>query len=234
MPYRAVVTSVEGFVQQIACCYLRHGYWFYVLGRVPGDKNPADVDAKLIAKYGIGVSESTRARRKRLGKANLQYLRHERTFVLLATKGEHDFFQAEAQSIRDMRHVPLKYGGYAISYRRGGRTRDGQPDGKLHAHVEIERRRYLLMKARFLELATHRSAETLALAFYRFPFEPYAPIRRQMLNILRAVNQARKQAGYRPVPTEVLPLKRRIVRPFEEGTTWHEPSSYAASVAKPA
>jgi hypothetical protein len=215
MPYRAVVTSVEGFVQQIACCYLRHGYWFYVQGRVPGDKNPAAVDAKLIDKYGIDVSESTRARRKRLGRANLQYLRHERAFVLLATKGEHEFFHAEAQSLRDMRHVPLKYGGYAISYRRGGRTREGEPDGKLHAHVEIERRRYLLMKARVLELATHRSAETLAMAFYRFPFEPYAPIRRQMLNLLRAVNRARKRAGYRLVPIEVLPLRRRIVRPFE-------------------
>lgn len=215
MPYRAVATSVEGFVQQIACCYLRHGYWFYVQGRIPALKDPRAVDAKLIAKYGIGVSESTRARRKQAGRANLQYLRHDRTFVILATKGEHPFFKDEAAAIRDLRHVPLKYEGYAISCRRGGRTRDGQPDGKLHAHVEIERRRYLAMKARFLELATHRSADTLALAFYRFPFEPYAPVRRQMLNILRAVNEARKPLSYRLVPTEVIPFRRRIVRPFD-------------------
>ena len=64
MQYRAVATSVEGFVQQIACCYLRHGYWFYVTGRIPAGKDPLAVDEKLIAKYGIAVSESTRARRK--------------------------------------------------------------------------------------------------------------------------------------------------------------------------
>ena len=38
MQYRAVTSSVEGFVQQIACCYLRHGYWFYVKGWVPSGK----------------------------------------------------------------------------------------------------------------------------------------------------------------------------------------------------
>ena len=64
MPYRAEVISLEGFVQQIACCYLRHGYWFYVTGYVPLGKDLRAIDYKLISKYGIGVSESTRSRRK--------------------------------------------------------------------------------------------------------------------------------------------------------------------------
>jgi hypothetical protein len=72
------------------------------------------------------------------------------------------------------------------------------------------------LKAWFLDLAVHRSADHLALAFYRLPFESYALVRRQMLNILRAVNVARKRAGFRQIPTEVLPLRRRIVRPFGE------------------
>ena len=214
MPYRAEATSLEGFVQQIACCYLRHGYWFYVTGQVPVGKDPRAIDRKLIAKYGIGVSDSTRARRKRLGQANLQYLRHGRRFVILATKGQHDFFTFESRSIHDIRHVPLQYGGYSISYRRGGRTRTGERDARWHAHVEIERRRYLELKAWFLDMATHRSADHLALAFYQVPFEPYAPVRRQLLNLWRAVNRARRQAGFQAVPVEVLPLKRRIVRPF--------------------
>jgi len=218
MPYRAVTTSLEGFVQQIACCYLRHGYWFYVSGHIPAVKDPTNIDQKLIEKYGIGVSDSTRARRKQLGRANLQYLRHDQRFVILATKGQHDFFALESQSIHDLRHVPLKYGGYAISYRRGGRTRSGQSDPRWHAHVEIERRRYLELKASLLDLAVHRSVEHLALAFYRLPFEPYAPVRRQLLNLLRAVNKARRQAGYQPVPVDVLPLRRRIVRPFGNGS----------------
>lgn len=216
MQYRAEVTSVAGFVQQIACCYLRHGYWFYVSGQIPPRKLASDVDRKLVEKYGIGVSESTRARRKQLGQANMQYLRHQRFFVILATRGEHRFFEEESQAIRDIRRTPLRYGGYAISYRQGGRTKSGQRDAKWHAHVEIERQRYLELKAWFIDLAVHRSADHLALAFYQLPFEPYAPIRRQMLNILRAVNSARKRAGFRQIPTEALPLRRRIVRPFGE------------------
>ena len=108
MPYRAEATSVEGFVQQIACCYLRHGYWFYVCGRVPPDKDPKAIDENLIKKYGIAVSESTRARRKQVGQANLQYIRHERFFVILATKGLHRFFDEEKNLIRDIRRVPAK------------------------------------------------------------------------------------------------------------------------------
>jgi hypothetical protein len=214
MRYRVEVVSLEGFVQQIACCYLRHGYWFYVTGMIPANKQPETVDHKLIAKYGIGVSESTRARRKQLGRANLQYLRHGRLFVILATKGQHEFFEVESKSIHDIRHHPLRHCGYSISYRRGGRTRSGEPDSKWHAHVEIERPRYLQLKAWFLDLATHRNVDNLALAFYRLPFEPYAPVRRQLLNILRAVNRVRRKAGFQPVPLEVLPLRRKIVRPF--------------------
>ena len=214
MRYRAEATSLAGFVQQIACCYLRHGYWFYVSGYVPVGKDASMIDRKLLDKYGIGVSETTRARRKQLGQANLQYLRHDRTFVILATHGEHPFFHSEANSIHDIRHTPLKYGGYSISYRPGGRTRNGQPDGRWHAHVEIERRRYLELKAWFVERAVHRSAERLALAFYELPYEPYAPIRRQLLNIWRAVNEVRRKAGFQLVPVEALPLRRHIVRPF--------------------
>ena len=38
MPYKCETTSIEGFVQQIACSYLRHGYWWYVTGVVPTGK----------------------------------------------------------------------------------------------------------------------------------------------------------------------------------------------------
>jgi hypothetical protein len=216
MQYRSEVISVPGFVQQIACSYLRHGYWWYVTGRIPAGKDAAAIDRKLVEKYGIGVSESTRARRKQLGQANLQYLRHDRFFAILATKGQHRFFEEEAESIRDIRRIPLRIAGYSISYRRGGRTREGKLDKRWHAHVEIERCRYLEIKAHFLHLAVHRSPEKLAMAFYELPFEPYAPVRRQLLNLLRAVNLVRKQASYRPVPVEVLPLRRRIVKPFGE------------------
>ena len=58
------------------------------------------------------------------------------------------------------------------------------------------------------------------MAFYEFPFEPYAPVRRQLLNIFRAVNGKRKEAGFSRLAVEVLPLRRRIVKPFGlENTT---------------
>ncbi|MCI0459683.1 MAG: hypothetical protein L0Z62_22255 [Gemmataceae bacterium] len=232
MPYRAEATSVEGFVQQLACCYLRHGYWWYVTGRIPEGKDPQQVDAKLLAKYGIGVSEATRGRRKRSGLSNLQYLRHDRFFVLLATKGRHRFYEEEYDRIRDIRRVPLRYAGYSMSYRRGGRTRTGEPDPRWHAHVEIERRLYIELRESLLALATHRSAEKLALALYQVPVEPYAPVRRQLLRILRVVNEARRQAGYVALPTDILPLRRRVVRPFEpvRGAA-HEPSITDSSSA---
>ncbi|MCA9147802.1 MAG: hypothetical protein KDA92_00820 [Planctomycetales bacterium] len=215
MSYRAVTTTIEGFVQQIACCYLRHGYWFYVHGRVPAGKCAKTIDTKLIAKYGIAVSESTRARRKRTGLANLQYIRHESTFVLLATSGEHPFYRDEAKLIRDIRRVPIRYAGYAISYKRGGRLKDGRVDKNWHAHVAIDRDRYLELRAWFAERALRESAEQLAKAFYELPYAPYAPVRRQMLLLLRQVNRIRNTAGKSQLPAEILPLRRRVVRPYE-------------------
>lgn len=214
MPYRCEASSLEGFVQQIACSYLRHGYWWYVTGHIPDRKDGREIDGKLLKKYGIDVSESTRARRKQLGRANMQYLRLGRFFVLMATKGKHDFFEEEKQGIRDIRRVPLRIGGYSISYRMGGRKRTGERDHRRHAHVAIERGRYLEIAAHVRELASHRSTTRLALAFYRIPFEPYAPIRRQLLRLLSSANEVRRQAGHLPLPVEVLPLRRRVVKPF--------------------
>lgn len=214
MKYRCVATSIIGFVQQIACSYLRHGYWFYVTGVIPHDKDPEEVDRKLIRKYQIGISESTRARRKKLDKANLQYIRYERFFVILATKGEHKFKVEEEKNIRDIRRVPLRFHGYAISYRRGGRTREGEQDARWHAHVEIERRRYKEIRDHLVEMAKHRRAEALALALYELPFAAYAPVRRQYLQILRSVNRIRKMDGLSHIPKEVLILRRRVVKPF--------------------
>jgi len=205
---------VTGFVQQIACTYLRHAYWHYVSGVIPYEKDRRAVDEKLLRKYEIAVSESTRARRKRLGKANLQYLRFEEFFVLMATEGSHEFKEEEGDQLRDIRRVPLRFRGYSISFRPGGRTRAGEVDPRWHAHVEIEREKYKELRDYFLRMAVHRSAVKLALALYELPFEPYAPVRRQFLMMLRGVNRARKRSGFEVLPPEVLPLRRRVVRPF--------------------
>lgn len=212
--YRHEATSVEGFVQQIACCYVPHGFWWYVSGRIPAHKDPAAIDRKLIERYGVNISKRTRARRKELGLANVHYLRHERFFVLLASRGRHRLFEEEGNVVRDLRKVPLKFRDYSISFRPGGRTMAGDVDPKWHAHVQIAPQAYKAERAYFLELANRKSVDQLAFEFRRVPYEPYAPIRRQLLNILRAVNRKRKAAGLAPVPTTALRLRRRVVQPF--------------------
>lgn len=203
MPYRTEATTVAGFIQQLAVGYVRNGYFFYVTGRVPGHKNPAAVDAKLVGRYAAGLSKWARARRKGAGAANTHYLRHGRFFVLLATHGEGAFFAEEGDAVRDVRRVPIKYAGYAVGYTGG------------HVQVRIERGRYLGLKAHLCQLAARRTVEEVARAVRaELGFEPYAPVRSQCLAVLRAVNRTRALAGLPEVPRSCLRLRRRVVRPF--------------------
>ncbi len=137
--------------------------------------------------------------------ANLHYLRHGRTFILIATHGQHLFFEEEASVIRDIQRSPFKVGGYSVSHRNG------------HASVRIDQETYKRLKACLVDLAPRRSVDAMVEEFGMLRFEPYAPVRRQLPNLLRAVNRARKQAGFEPVPVESLRLKRRINRPFDDG-----------------
>ena len=205
--YRCEAKTVAGFIQQLAVSYVAKGYFFYVTGIIPEEKEPGAIDEKLISRYGVSLSKWARARRKRGGMSNVQYLRFERFFVIIATKGEHSFFELEPK-FKDIRRVPIKFSGYSIGYRRG--------QGSWHPSVRIERGRYLEVKAYFENLSVHRSAGFLSEEFHRLPFEPYAPVRQQLLNILRAVNRARKLAGLELVPLSALRLRRGQVQPFEE------------------
>src|SRR3954452_23600511 len=119
MEYRCEATSVSGFIQQLAVGYVGRGYYFYVVGQIPEGKDPRRTDEKLIEKYGIDIGKTARASRKALGRANVQYLRFRNNFVLLATPGEHEFFDSEAGQIRDAREMPIKLFGYAVSSRNG-------------------------------------------------------------------------------------------------------------------
>ena len=147
--YRYEAPTIEGFVQQVAVHCVARGYWFYVSGIVPEGKDPRAVAEKLIAKYGIGVSKFVRARRKLAGRANLQLLLHGRIFLILATHGEHPFFEEERTRIRDCRETPIKFASYAISFRGG------------HAVVRIDQDTERDLKAYFLERALW-SGERLA------------------------------------------------------------------------
>jgi len=220
MEYRCVATTVTGFVQQLVSCYLPHGYWFYVSGIIPPGKDPKAIDEKLIAKYGIGLSRTSRARRKAVGIANVHYIRYQRRFLLLATHGFHPFFDDEAQSIRDVRRVPIKFEGYSISVAKGGFLRKPENGGlavrdqKWRVPVQIEAEAYKGLRAYFEDIALHRTAGQLAAELGDLPFEPYAPVRQQLLNLIRYINQRRKTARLEAVDFSALRCRRRIVRPF--------------------
>ena len=221
MAYRYEAASPEAVVQLIAASYLRHGYFWYVTGTIPERKDPREVDRKLIEKYDIDLSDWERSRRKKRGIAGVHYLRHDRWFILIATEGHHALKApasagGEKEQLRDCRRVPIRFMGYSISYRRAGVTPKGAAGPKWHAHVRIDARTYLGLKAHFLDQACHRSPENLAHEFARIPFARYAPIRRQLLTLLRQVNDARDRMGYERLPHTVLRLRREPVKVYRE------------------
>lgn len=200
--YRCVATSLEGFVQQVAVAYVRNGYWFYVSGSIPEHASPGKVDAKLIERYGIDVSKFVRCRRKQLGIASVQYIRLGRFFLLLSTHGEHLFFGREHESIRDVRRRPIRVGGYSISFRSG------------RVSVRLDPNEYRSLMVSFLARSLS-GKERLEAVFSNLPYEPYAPIRSQLLAVLRAVNRRRAVAGLPVLDRQCVRTMRRIVRPFE-------------------
>jgi hypothetical protein len=206
------VPSLAAFVQQLAVSLVGQGYWFYVTGEIPSGKEPGSIDRKLVEKYGVAVSKWTRARRKATGRANVRYVRHRRFFVLVATAGEHDFFDLEPD-FQDVRRRPIKYGGYSIGCALGA-------DGVYHPSVRIEREEFRELKQYLSSLALKRSTSELAELFAALPYEPYAPVRRQLIELLRAVNRRRQNAGLSLVPLSALRLRRRSVRIYPAaGTT---------------
>ena len=213
MPYQCAATSVAGFVQQLAVNYVARGYYFYVTGIIPEGKDPAKTDRKIIAQYGIDISKWARARRKKEGKANVQYLRHDRFYVIIATHGEHPFFAAEQNQLRNIRKQPLRFRGYGIGI---GRSRK---DGSFHASVRIQRETFREMLEHFKHIAIQRTVEELCLELRAIPFEPFAPVRDQFRIILRAVNRARKTAGLEVVPWNAIRLYRKPVYVFSVGAS---------------
>lgn len=220
-PYRVEATSPEGFLQQLTANYLAHGYFFYVSGWVPEGKDPRSVDAKLLVKYGVSMSPSARARRKRAGLANIHYLRYDRLFLLLATHGHHAFFAEEAGNIRDARRVAIQFGGHSIRVVRGGFLKKEDPDepavrdDKLRVRVLIARKRHAELRAYFLESSLRWSAERFSSEFLSLPYVPYAPVRRQLLALLGRVNRRRKEGRLEPIPVSAIRYQRPIVKPFD-------------------
>ncbi len=93
-------------------------------------------------------------------------------------------------------------------------------DSKHHVHVRLDEETYAGMKAYFLNIATTdiqtSSSSSLFSRSFRALVSALCPVRVQLRNILRAVNEARTAAGYDTLPLSVIRFKRRIVKAFVE------------------
>lgn len=207
MEPRSVARNRDDFVHYLVTGLICRGYWFYVCGRIPAGKAGEAIDQKLMQKYDCNNSKNTRWRRKKAGKANVRYFRWDRFFVLMATKGEHAFFEQEAD-IKDIRKIPIKVGGYSISFRRDGRPKNFADHQQYRVHVRIDDNRYKELTAKFDHFATRMSANVLAAKLYEIPFQGYAPIRRQLCQLLRRVNRKRRRSGLSQLPKECLHFAR--------------------------
>ncbi|MEM7560156.1 MAG: hypothetical protein AAF394_13640 [Planctomycetota bacterium] len=219
MEHRYEVTCIEGLVQQLVV-HLKNGYWFYVAGEVPKGKSPLAIDSKLIARYDAGLSKYQKARRRAKGCYNIQYLRFERHWFLLATHGKHPrdepgaphpegFFRREARNFRDTRRSPIRTHSYSISTKRAR-------DRKYHVLVRIEQQAYKEQRDYLTQMATRRSFGWCVNQIWNMPFQPYTPVRRQYMAIVRKMNAARKTAGFKEIPLKFIPYRRKIVKPFDE------------------
>lgn len=221
MKYQYEVTSLTGFLQRVATHLLPKGYFFFVQGMLPEGKSSSTLDAKLLAKYDVAKSEGARRWRKSQGLGNVQYVRFKNHWMLLATHGDHPIREGEGNNLKDVRRAPIRIGDYALYVKRGNylkkesSDKTPKPDGKWRVRVLIARDPYRELCAYFLSIACHRRPEILAEELFSLHYEPYAPVRKQLLKLLRLINSKRQAAGYIKIPTTCLRLKREIVRAFE-------------------
>ena len=222
MEYRYEVTSEVGFLQRVATHLLPKGYFFFVQGTLPEGKNPYALDAKLLAKYDVVKSEGARRWRKSQGLGNVQYVRYQNHWMLLATHGDHPIREGEGDNLKDVRRAPIRIGDYALYVKRGNYLKKisseeaAKPDGKWRVRVLIAREPYLELCAYFLSIACHRRAEALTEELISLRYEPYAPVRKQLLKLLRLVNAKRQAAGCAKLSPTCLRYKREIVKAFKE------------------
>lgn len=240
MTSRHVIASIDGMVA-ILVNLISKGYRYYFTGTIDDPAKWLVRDSRMLDYYEADLPKWTRERRRRRGEANFRYLRFNDWFVVLATEGTAArFWQEDRDRVRDVRNIPIRFKGYSLSYRQGGwkdRRLWADPlvrerDMKWHVRVQLDAETYAGVKAYFLNIATHRQAYFLASEFLDLHFQPYRPVREQLLAILRAVNRERHLAGFQRIPYSVIRFKRRIVRAFVAAPVEYSPDDEAIATSR--
>ena len=197
--YRYLARSRGAFVQQVAVGLVARGYFFYSKAIMPEGKDLLAIDRKLDQKYGFAMSKWQRSRLPR-DQARVQYLRFNRTFVLLATEGEHRFFEEESQQL-DIRRVPLKAFGYSISAKWCTKKGAWRPSVRLTATH--------LAEVEWALVGELNRGTNLEECIRGLDLLWFSPVRRQVYRLVKKYCEARGGVG------EHLP-RRRQVKVFQD------------------
>lgn len=206
MEYRCVAASPDGFVSQVVR-YVSSGHVFYFTGQVPGGRDPAELDQKLIGLYGVSVPAWTRSRRRSRGLSSVHYLRFERHFILMASAGRGPFFEhlgerripdgtvVTPRQFRDIRRESLEFDAYAIRFTACmASSRPGRVPAR-RVLVRLNRSTYRDLKHYFREQATRYPRANLEAMVWSLGFYPYRPVGEQLWAIVRMINRTRRQLG---------------------------------------
>ncbi len=203
--YRYEAASIDGFLSQIVRL-IQGGYVYYFRGRVPDGKDPHQVVRKLMAVYGIGGKKWRRERRYRGANAAAHILLYGRIFVIMLTQGRHEAFYRDHayRTVKDRRgrkrreRVPvpkitrkaLHVFGYTIFHDSEQRKTHVRLDDGTRRRVEVHLLSVCCWDA-------YRDRSRMEREFQRLPFQPYAPVYRQLRVIGEKVNQARRRRGFK-------------------------------------
>jgi hypothetical protein len=243
---RHLIGSPEGMAQQLVTLVAKgYRYYFVGRIKADTESEAFDRRLRDYYDADLPKWTRERRRRRGLANARY-LRHDDWFIVLVTEGKAERFWQEDKHRARDVRAVPIRFRGYSISFRPGGyqrlspeervwrqamwrayreaRARGEQGiappmaarDAKWHVHVRMDDETYAGVKAYFLNIALHRRADFLAGEFATLGFEPYGPVRAQLRNILRAVNEARRTAHYDVLPLSVIRFERRIVKAFVE------------------
>ena len=227
--YQWETTSDEGFVRYLVANILPHGYRFYTCGTVKPKTCLEHFDEVMQEKYNFKMSRSARCRRKaavsasgkKLGLANVIYLRRERFYILIATPGNHPFFRhnitlrenkkgeiiERRKHYRDAHRDPIFFDGYSIRIDCDGGYKparlwadgsepefEGKPKVRVRIATDVEKtiREDLLARAR----SAKWPAKVLENEIRKIPYLRYGPVRQQLKSLVLAMNRERAKRGF--------------------------------------
>jgi len=222
--YRYEATSVAGFLSQLVR-YIQGGHYFYFACTLPPDADPQAVDRKLLALYDVVQPRWKRKTRSRGDRPSVHYLRHERFYVLLSTHGREEvggevrpgrLFVDHSKTIRDVRRTALKFRGYSVRYTYS------ETHKRWKVFVRLDREAYRAIRTSMTSAATrarYRQPAVLEHEFAKLALEPYGPVRKQLLAILKEVNRLRRRAGLSQINSRCIRrMRSRPVKVFFDAT----------------